>query len=143
MITVADAHDRQALEDGLNAYNRATSPYFAALAQPDGAQQPLDVFVRDARGQIRGGLAGTTYWGWLTIGLLWLDEPIRGQRYGTRLLAIAEQEALRRGCASSRVNTYSFQARGFYERLGYRVVGQLDDFPPGGASYLLRKELVS
>jgi hypothetical protein len=28
---------------------------------------------------VRGGLLGATYWGWLVIEILWLDESIRGQ----------------------------------------------------------------
>jgi GNAT superfamily N-acetyltransferase len=141
LTAVANEHDRAILDQGLTAYNRTVSPDFAALSTPEGSQRPLDVYVRGDQGQILGGLAGTTYWGWLTIGLLWLDERIRGQSYGRTVLEEAEREARRRGCTRSWVTTYSFQARGFYEQMGYRVVGRLDDFPPGGARYTLRKEL--
>ena len=53
----------------------------------------------------------------------------------------AEAEAVRRGCASAYLDTFDFQARPFYERLGYQLFGQLDDFPPGGSRYFLRKRL--
>ncbi len=141
LTDVADKQDRQLVEDGLVAFNATRSPYHAAASEGQ-HDQPLDVFVRDADGTNLGGIVCATLWGWLSIDLVWLDERLRGQGYGSRLIALAEDEARRRGCTRSRVTTYSFQARGFYEKLGYRVVGQLDDFPPGGAHYTLRKELV-
>jgi N-acylglucosamine-6-phosphate 2-epimerase len=143
LTAIADESNRDVLERELTAFNKQRSPDFAALYDESGKQQPLDVYVRDENGQILGGLSGCTYWGWLTIGLMWLDERLRGQSYGTQIVALAEEEAQRRGCTHSRVTTYSFQARGFYEKLGYRVVGQLDDFPPGGAYYTLRKDFAS
>ena len=57
------------------------------------------------------------------------------------MLAAAEAEALRRGCRGARLFTYSFQARGFYEKHGYTVFGVLDDFPPGHSQIWLRKTL--
>jgi hypothetical protein len=39
------------------------------------------------------------------------------------------------------LETLSFQARGFYERYGYSVFGELDDFPPGHRKYFLKKNL--
>ncbi len=53
---------------------------------------------------------------------------------------MAETEAMRRGCKWARLETFSFQARGFYEKLGYRVIGALHDFPPGGSVYWMRKD---
>ncbi len=82
-----------------------------------------------------------TYWDWLDIAVLWLDERLRGEGHGTRLMRVAEDEAMRRGCVHSYLSTLSFQARGFYEGLGYRVIGRLDDYPPGHVKYWLRKDL--
>jgi hypothetical protein len=39
------------------------------------------------------------------------------------------------------LETLSFQALPFYEKLGYTVFSRLDDFPPGGARYALTKSL--
>ena len=55
----------------------------------------------------------------------------------------AEHEAIRRGCHSAWLDTYEFQARGFYERLGYSGFGQLDDYPPGFVRYFMKKALAS
>ena len=59
---------------------------------------PLALFARNADGVIVAGLTGGTYWGYLYVGRLWTDQPFRNQGLGARLLADAEQEALRRCC---------------------------------------------
>ncbi|MES2152521.1 MAG: GNAT family N-acetyltransferase [Pseudomonadota bacterium] len=97
--------------------------------------------VRNDDGLLVGGLLGATYLGWLQVQVVWLDERLRGQGYGSALMALAEEEAVRRGCAQSFVETLSFQALPFYEKYGYTVFSRLADFPPGGARYALTKKL--
>jgi ribosomal protein S18 acetylase RimI-like enzyme len=72
---------------------------------------------------------------------LWVAATARGQGHGTRLMQDAEAYARARGAIGATLETYSFQARPFYERLGYRVVGAIEDFPPGHAKFFLRKTL--
>ena len=102
---------------------------------------PLSIFVRDQQGKIVGGLTGGTWWGWLSVGRLWIEEGLRGQNYGSQLLAEAEQEALRRGCHHAYVDTQDFQALPFYYKRGYTVFGVLDDMPIGHTRYSMQKEL--
>ncbi len=130
----ADKEDVQAIYKGLDAYNMQ---YATAINY-----QPLVIFLRDEAGKIAGGLAGETYWGWLHVDALWVDEAARGQDYGSRLLAMAEQEALRRGCKHSHLDTMSFQAQPFYEKHGYTVWGVLDDVPEGHQRIYMKKDLV-
>lgn len=89
------------------------------------------MFLKDTDGKIVGGLEGSTYWGWLNIRLLWVSDDLRGSGYGRKLVETAEKYAADRGCNGAVVDTFSFQARGFYEALGYTVFGSLDDFPTG------------
>jgi hypothetical protein len=48
---------------------------------------------------------------------------------------------MRRGCVGVWLDTFSFQARGFYEKLGYRVFGEVADYPPGHTRHFLKKSL--
>lgn len=96
-------------------------------------------FVRGPDQEIHGGLLGHTHWGWLYVSHLWVDEAVRGQGFGAELLRRSEVEALRRGCRAAHLDTFSFQARGFYESHGYQVFGSLADFPPGHTRYFMRK----
>ena len=88
-----------------------------------------------------GGLIGKTYWDWFYIDLLFLKEEFRGKGYGHRLLTLAEEEALQRGAKHAFLDTFSFQAPDFYKQHGYRVFGELQDFPAGHTRYYLTKQL--
>ena len=104
-------------------------------------RQGLSLLLRDAAGAVVGGLIGSTGWGWLYIENLVVPEALRGAGWGRRLMAAAEAEARRRGCTGMRLDTYSFQARGFYERQGFAVVGQIEDCPPGATRFCMTKRL--
>ena len=127
--------DMQLLVKGLTEYN-------ASHANGD-VPNYLLVTVKDSEGELAGGLLGATYLGWLQIQVVWLEDSVRGRGYGSELMALAEAEGLRRGCARAFVETLSFQALPFYEKCGYEVFSRLADFPPGGARYALTKNLAT
>jgi GNAT superfamily N-acetyltransferase len=108
---------------------------------PEDDYTRLCIFIRDEAQTIVGGLLGETYWGWLHVAILWIDDSLRGQGYGSRLLAMAEAEARRRGCHGAHLDTLSFQALPFYQKYGYTVFGQIDDLPVGHTRYFLSKRL--
>jgi GNAT superfamily N-acetyltransferase len=103
--------------------------------------QDLAFVVRDSAGRAVGGVLAETNARWCFIKGLWVAKEIRGQGHGSRLLVAAEAAAQERGCIGVYLDTYSFQARPFYERHGYTVFGVLPDLPPGGAKYYLAKRL--
>jgi GNAT superfamily N-acetyltransferase len=89
--------------------------------------------------ELLGGLWASTNYSYLHIDLLYLPEDMRRTGLGTQLIAQAEQEAIHRGCTTAWLDTFSFQARGFYERIGYTVFGTLEDYPPGHSRFFLKK----
>jgi GNAT superfamily N-acetyltransferase len=119
---------------GLSAFNRSRIP--------DRMYMPLVFTLFDVNGEFAGGLTGNLAYGWLFIDLLWVADRVRGQGHGRSLVLAAENEASARGCRNSWLDTFSFQARDFYERLGYSIFGELEDFPPGHCRYFMRKALV-
>ena len=141
LILGATDDERAVVRDGLAAFNRAHTREEAERRGLETGMNPLDALLIDARGAVYGGLLGYTHWGWLHIQTLWVADAARGRGYGRALMQAGEREARRRGCVHSRLATYSFQARDFYERLGYTVWGRLDDYPPGHSSYAMRKDL--
>lgn len=114
---------------------------FNASAVRGASFQAIRVVVRSEANELIGGLVGGTYWGWLHVETLWVRDADRQRGYGTRLLAMAESEARRRGCRAAFLDTFSFQARPLYERRGYRVVGTIPDFPAGHERYFMVKRL--
>jgi GNAT superfamily N-acetyltransferase len=101
----------------------------------------LTITAKDPEGTIIAGLNGSTNWGWLFVRLLWVNDGARGKNLGTQLLKQAEAEARARGCHSSWLDTFSFQAREFYLKQGYEVFGVLDDFPKGQQRFFFKKKL--
>ena len=107
----------------------------------DSYYSPLAIFLRDGRGAVLGNALGHIWGGWLDLASLWVTEPLRGQGYGRKLLEAAEDEARAQGCRSVFLTTFSFQARPFYERLGYEVIADVPDYPVGHTYHVLRKML--
>jgi GNAT superfamily N-acetyltransferase len=102
--------------------------------------QPLVLLLKHPESEeIIGGLWGDTGFTQLHVDLLFVPEALRGAGLGTKLIYQAEDEARRRGCFGAWLDTFSFQARGFYERLGYTAFGTIEDFPPGHSRIFLKK----
>jgi ribosomal protein S18 acetylase RimI-like enzyme len=116
-----------------------TRKYNRAFADND--HKSLCVFARDERGNIIGGLTGRTYWQYLEISFLWVDEKYRAEGYATKLMNAAEAEARARGCERVFLDTLSFQALGFYLKLGYAEFGRLPEFSGKYDRHFLHKQL--
>ena len=132
--TEASPEDLQILGDRLDVFNTQQTNIDDC--------QTVGLIVRNSQGSIIGGLSGVTNFGWLYIGVIWLDESMRGMGLGSQLLQLAETKAIERGCRYSCLSTFTFQAKPFYEKHGYEVFGQLDDYPEGETMYFMRKNLL-
>lgn len=126
---------RQIILSGLSDFNGTT-------LMPDLQVRDLAVVIRHAdTREILGGLWGRTGWEWLSIEYIFVPEALRGQGLATRLIDMAEEEALERGCHSAWLDTLNPKALALYERLGYERFGELKDFPKGSSRYFLQKKL--
>jgi GNAT superfamily N-acetyltransferase len=128
-----DEGARQFIVNGVDNHN------IAATGLP--AYYPVNFVLRGERGDVLGGLLGQLWGGWLQVAYLWVAEPARGRGLGVELMRAAEDCAKARGAVGATLETHSFQARPFYERLGYEVFGTLDGYPPGHAKFFLKKPL--
>jgi GNAT superfamily N-acetyltransferase len=136
LITVSDTPEPEAervIGDGLHGFNDAIVGY--------ADRRPLNVVVRDPEtAAILGGIHGRTSLGLLFVDQVFLPEGVRRRNIGTRMMRAAEDEARRRGCKSGVLLTISFQAPGFYRRLGWRVFGEIPCEPPGTTRLFLTKD---
>ncbi|GAA2266712.1 N-acetyltransferase [Streptomyces ruber] len=141
--TEVDKERTQFLRSRLRETNTAASPVLRALREtPDDREVPLQVWALDEGGELAGGTVGHTWAGWLHVTFLWVDARYRERGLGSRILSETERIAREeRGCRDSRLETWDFQAPGFYLKQGYEVVCVIPDYPPGITEYTLTKRL--
>jgi GNAT superfamily N-acetyltransferase len=97
--------------------------------------------ARNDAGRLVGGLILQSYWRESYIELLWMSGRARGLDGGTALIREAERRARRRGSRLIHLNTFSFQAPRFYEKMGYRRFGAMHGSPKGEHRYFYVKRL--
>jgi len=136
VTTAPTKEEMDTIRNGIHAYNRQ---YIGEPAVKEDLR--FSVLARDGHGTITGGINAVSFWGWLHIEILWVEEALRGTGLGSRLLFSAEEFALKHEFFNSRLETTDFQAKGFYERHGYKVYGVLEDFPEDYNLYYMTKSL--
>lgn len=99
--------------------------------------QQVAILIDDAQ----GGLWGRISYDWLFVELLAVPEAARGTGLGRQLMDQAEVIAREAGCSGIWLDTYEFQARGFYEKLGFTLFGTLPDHPVGQSRFFMMKQL--
>jgi GNAT superfamily N-acetyltransferase len=123
--------DRDAVIAPLRAYNIAQGG--------DPRIRSVAILLTDEHGVHVGGLWGKCAYDWLFVELLAVPEEHRGGGYGRKLMSEAESIARANDCIGVWLDTYEFQARGFYEKLGFEVFGEMEDHPIGQRRFFLRK----
>lgn len=125
------ATDRQAVLTPLIAYNvgQVGDPRF----------QPISILLTDDDGNQVGGLFGAIFYDWMSVELIAVPEQHRGEGYGTKLMDRAEEVARANNCVGIWLDTFEFQARGFYEKLGFELFGELPNHPKGHKRFFLHK----
>jgi len=135
------ALETEPTEEDLNLLAKGLQSYTEAIAGIE-ERRSLCFFLRDEQGALLGGVEGSFgNYGWLWVGSLWVSEQLRGKNLGIQLLQAIEDEARNQACTHVYLNSFSFQAVSFYERHGYTIYGQLEDFPPGHTMSSLKKAL--
>lgn len=102
-----------AVDDGIGRYNDGAAPLHEV--------QPLACVARLPDGRVAGGAVGRRWGTCCELQQLWVDEGARRRGIGTRLMQAFEAHAAARGCTAVYLETFDFQAPGFYQRLGYRT----------------------
>ena len=125
-LEVSDRHDPAVFTALFRALDAESTPVIGPLRM-----QLVIIPLHDDAGAVIGGLWGYTAFEWLHVQLLLVPASMRGRGLGRTLMQTAEAEARRRGCRGIHLDSFDFQAGGFYRKLGYRLFGLLTDFPPG------------
>ena len=96
---------------------------------------------QDSDGELTGGVYGWTWGGTCWIEALWVRDDMRRRGLGRRLMNAAEQVARGRDCHQIALDSHTYQAPAFYQRLGFRAVGEVPDYPAGHSRIMFQRPL--
>jgi len=117
----------------LRTHNQTSNPVmWEEREKPENQPKPLSIFAFAEDRTVIGGLFGTTMFSWLKVDIMATTKELRGNGVGTALLARAEKVAKQRGCKYAYTDTMDNQAPGFYEKAGYNIAGEIEDWDSHG-----------
>lgn len=127
-----DPEDKKALYEGMLAYHKSKG-------HPR-KKELFSIFLKSQSGKVLGGVIVSFEWNGMQIQTLWVDDSIRNQGWGSKLMQLVEEEAIKRGCTLAFTDTFTWQAPEFYLKLGYTLYGELENLPEGNSlSYYYKK----
>lgn len=139
MATTLQRLESLTAEDGA----RIAAPLleFNERAGPPMKTEAVAIALDHDGARVEGGLWGEIVYDWLHVEIVPVPDRLRGAGVGKGLMREAERIALAAGCRGVWLDTFSFQARHFYESQGYAVVGMIPDHPRNGCRYFMSKTL--
>jgi len=102
--------------------------------------EPFSVLAL-CEGAVVAGVSGQVFWNWLYAELVWVEKPFRGSGIGRAVMQKAEETARELGLSGIYLWTQSWQAPGFYSKLGFENFVVFDNFPPPHKRLGFRKYL--
>ena len=121
------------LLDGMRVFNRQSIP--------DLYSRKITVVVRDKSGAVRGGTIGRIAGDSMYVEVVWNDDEARSHGLGRRMMRLLEDEARKSGAREAWLYTMSFQAKPFYEKLGYTQFAELPWLGGKHHRHFMRKDL--
>lgn len=128
------------ISSNLHFYNRSKCQWIRENTEIKPSKRKYYNFGVYGNKELIGGAVGIIQFGWYFLEELWIDEKYRGRNIGTMLIEEIEKCAKENNALGVRMETWNFQARGFYEKMGYKVYATFEDCPPGTIDYFFKKK---
>lgn len=103
--------------------------------------QPVAFVSYDSKDAVKGAVVVMVFWGQLHVKTLWVAEDWRGTGLARELMEKAHDYGRSHKCDFAFVETMSFQAEGFYQKLGYTTEFRRDGYAAGTAFVYMQKNL--
>lgn len=137
IITKSTDDEYDIVNNGIVEYNMSKVPF-----TQDPPFVSINRVMKDSNGDIMAGVNSMLYcWNCLYIDILWVNEAHRTKGYGSILMKEVEEVAKEKGCHLIHLDTFDFQAKDFYIKLGFEVFGVLEDNPEGHTRYFMKKKI--
>lgn len=103
--------------------------------------EPFGFLVHNDSEKLIGGCTGELVYGTLYIKFLWVEKLERGKGIGRKLIEKAENFAKENNCCNITLHTFNWQAKEFYEKMGYNTEFIYDGYDDNFQLYFFRKRL--
>ncbi|MBV9992318.1 MAG: GNAT family N-acetyltransferase [Alphaproteobacteria bacterium] len=136
---------RAALEDDpddiVTAQAVAAVRAFNHAKVPDLTSHRITATLRDDDGRLCGAVVGRMAGDSVYMEVVWTGEGLRGTGRGSELMRLVEDRARSLGARTAWLYTMSFQAKPFYEKLGYLEFATLPWLGAKHTQHFMRKDL--
>lgn len=142
MIKIEKSSDelfREKILDGIIENNKRKCEWFRNNSAD--VEDKYDNFLVFDGEKLVGGAVGYILYEWYFLELLWILDDYQRQGIGTSIIKKIEEFAIKENLVGIRLETWNFQARGFYEKMGYEIYATILDCPPGTINYFFKKRL--
>ena len=134
--------EQQPLTEALKRYIYAGfSRHAIAMTGYNELSDPV-VFVAMDADVLAGAIVVAKFWGALHVKYVYVDDAYRGQGLATRLMKQAFAYGRENKCLFAFVETMSFQALGFYQKMGFYLEFTRSGYIHGTSFHYLRKDLL-
>jgi GNAT superfamily N-acetyltransferase len=130
-----DADDAvlRGLVEGMRAFNGAAVPGLKS--------HKIVAAIRNDDGALHGGVIGRMAGDSIYMEIVYNDDAVRGTGHGREMMALVEKRARELGAREAWLYTMSFQAKPFYEKLGYSQFAELPWLDGTHKRHFMRKDL--
>lgn len=125
---------------GLHKYNQKHCEFISKNSSYAHNNEINGDFIIYENEKVIGGALGKIIFGWYELTDFYIDEPYRKQGLGSKVIKKIEEFAKENNALGVKIESWSFQAPKFYQKLGYTVWGEFKDCPPGAIHYYLYKK---
>lgn len=121
------------IKKGIIDYN---APFFGS-----NPSQPFTIYIKDLKSEVIAGLTGFYKGKYVRVDLFWVHNEYRHQGLGKKLILKLEEFSKTKGCYYIQLDTFDFQARPFYEKLGFECIGTISRWVEDRDCHFMRKTI--
>lgn len=136
MIVSNNKDYQDIIRQGIRSFNNKSHPDMEIfnLYREKGYNDPFGLYaILD--NQIVGGIVARKKMQWLDIDILFINENFRGNKIGSKLINYATEYCKKENLIGMHLYTLDFQARRFYEKQGFKLIAEIENWPKGITRY--------